>query len=67
MLAAIGVGFIYISGIIAVIVADDNRKRSEEDSIVRCIDSGGYPVTLRTHVKGIGKGNVCIKSVELVN
>lgn len=57
---------LYAGGIVAVHQAVDNRLTQEELAIERCLDSGGYPVTLRTYIKGVGKGDVCIKSVELV-
>jgi hypothetical protein len=42
------------------------ERKALLEKIHKCIDLGGYPVTLETYVKGAGEGHVCIKSVEVI-
>ena len=58
--------FVAVAGInqAAKQMADEARIRREW--IHKCIDAGGVPVDVLTYVKGIGQGERCVKSVDIV-
>lgn len=70
-IAFVTIAVLIIGTVLFFVIRSSNNIAAATKTYVtwkhKCIDAGGTPVTILDYVKGVGDGERCIKSVEVID